>query len=244
MDDECAHQAGIAEANFGFGRMDVNIDFAGRQRDEKREQRMAIARQIIRIGGANRADQHLVPHRPPVDEKVLAERVRAAQRRQRGKAFDGDAFARGMNGDRVGAKVGAENVAETHQPAGGAGQRRGKAERRALLTRKRKSDISAAHGETAQRLTDGVCLGAIGFEKFQACRRRVKKVMHLHARAAAKRRRLEARFYAGVDFNQPGVRLLTVAARDGKTRHSADRGQRFAAKPQRVDRDKIVVVEL
>ena len=94
---------------------------------------MAIARQIIRIGGANRADQQLVAHRPAVDEKILAKRVRAGQRRQCGKAFDHDALAFGMDGDRVGAKVRAEDVAEPHQPAGGAGQRRGKVQRRALF---------------------------------------------------------------------------------------------------------------
>ena len=57
VDDQRAHQAGVAEAHLGLGRVDVDVDFARRQRDEERDQRMAIARQIIRIGGADRADQ-------------------------------------------------------------------------------------------------------------------------------------------------------------------------------------------
>ena len=87
---------------------------------------MTVARQIVGIGGAHGAEQELVAHRPAVDEKILAERVGARERRQRRKALDHHAFAFGGDLDRVGAEVGAEHVAEPGQTAGGAGQRRGK----------------------------------------------------------------------------------------------------------------------
>ena len=91
----------------------------------------------------------------------MPQRVGARERRQRGKAFDRDALAFGMDGDRIGAKVRAEDVAEPHQPAGRAGQRRGKAHRRALFTGKRESNVRTAHGKAAHRLANRVRLGAI-----------------------------------------------------------------------------------
>ena len=45
-----AHQAAVAEAHFGFGRMHVDVDLARIERDEQRQHRMAVARQIIGIG--------------------------------------------------------------------------------------------------------------------------------------------------------------------------------------------------
>ena len=124
MHDQGAHQAGIAKAHLGLGRMHVDVDLARRKRDEQRDQRVAVARQIIGIGGAHRAEQKLVAHRPAVDEQILAERIGARERRQRGKALDRDALAFGRDLDGVGAEVGAEHVAEPREAPGGAGQRR------------------------------------------------------------------------------------------------------------------------
>ena len=50
----------------------------GVERDEQRHHRMAVARQIVGIGAAHRAEQQLVAHRPAVDEQILPERVGAA----------------------------------------------------------------------------------------------------------------------------------------------------------------------
>ena len=214
------------------------------KRDEQRDQRVAVARQIIGIGRAHRADQELVAHRPAVDEQILAERIGPRQRRQRGKALDRDAVAFGRDLDRVGAEVGAEHVAEPGEAPGGAGQRRGKGHRRALLAGEREGDIRPAHGEPAHHLAHRLGLGAVELEKFQPRRRRVEQVAHLDAGAGAERRRLQRRFRAGLDLDRPGVRLASVARRDGKPRHRADRGQRLAAEAERADRDEVVVGEL
>ena len=48
-DDQPAHRARIAEADFGLGGMDVDVDLAGGHVDEQRRHRMAIARQQIAI---------------------------------------------------------------------------------------------------------------------------------------------------------------------------------------------------
>ncbi len=95
--DQPAHQAGVAEAHLGLGRMHVDVDLARIERDEQRQQRMAVARQIIGIGAAHRADQQLVAHRPAVDEQILPERVGARQRRQPGEAVNAHALALGID---------------------------------------------------------------------------------------------------------------------------------------------------
>ena len=63
LHDQRAHQAGIAKAHFGLGRMHIDVDLARGKRDEQSQKRMAVARQIIGVGAAHRADQELVAHR-------------------------------------------------------------------------------------------------------------------------------------------------------------------------------------
>ena len=187
MNDQGAHQPGVAKAHFGLGRMHVDIDLARRKRHEQSNQRVAVARQIIGISGTHRAEEKLVAHRPAVDEEILAERIGAGERRQRGKALDRDALAFGRDLDRVGAEIGAEHVAEPRQTPGRAGKRGGKRDRHALLAGERESNVRPAHGEPAHRLAHRLRLGAIQLEKFQTRRRRVEQIAHLDAGALPER---------------------------------------------------------
>ena len=165
--------------------MHVDVDLARIERDEQRQHRMPVARQIIGVGAAHGADKKLVAHRPAVDEEILAERVGPRQRRQRGKTVDDDALAFGRDLDRVGAKVRTENVAEPRQPPGRARQRRGKGHRRALFAGQREGDIGPAHGEPAHHFAHGFGLGAVELEEFQPRRRGIEQVAHLDACAFA-----------------------------------------------------------
>ena len=76
---------------------------------------MAVARQIIGIGPAHRAEQQLVAHRAAVDEQILPERIGAREGRQAGKALDAHALALGLDRDRIGAEIRAEHIAEPRQ---------------------------------------------------------------------------------------------------------------------------------
>ena len=183
MHDQRPHQPGVAEPHLGLGRMHVDVDLARRKRDEQRQHRMTVARQIVGIGRAHRAEQKLVAHRPAVDEQILAERVRPRQRRQRRVAVDDDALALRRDLDRIGAKLRPEHVAEPRQPTGPARQRRRECHRRALLAGEREGDIRPAHGEPAHGFAHRLGLGAVELEKFQPRRRGVEQVAHLDARA-------------------------------------------------------------
>ena len=81
-DDQAAHQAGVAEADLGLGRVDVDVDLVRRPVEEQRDDRVAVVRQQIVVGAAHRADQQLVAHRPAVDDQILVARQTAVQGRQ------------------------------------------------------------------------------------------------------------------------------------------------------------------
>ncbi len=240
-DEQAAHEAAVAEAHLGLGRMHVDVDLARIERDEQRHDGMAIARQIIGIGGAHHADEELVADRAAVDEQILAERIGAGERGQRGKALDRDRAVSAPHLDRIGAKLGAQNVGKPRQPSGCAGQRRRPGDRRTLLAREREGDVGPAHRQTAHRLADRLALAAVALEKFEPRRRRIEQVAHLDARAFALRRRLDLALAAAVDRDRPAVRRAGVTCRDGKMRHRADRGQSLAAEAERADVEQIIV---
>ena len=151
--------------------MHIGIDALRIERHEQRHHRMAVARQIIGIGRAHRAENKLVAHRPAVDEQILAKRVRPRQRRRGSKALDHDAFALGAHLNGAAAKIRPQNIAKPCQPAARARQRRSPSDGRALLAGQREGDVRPRHCEAAHHLADGFGLGAVGLEKFQARRR-------------------------------------------------------------------------
>ena len=74
-EDQAAHQAGIAEADIGLGRVDVYVDQCRIERDEQRGDRVPVARQNIGEGAANGAGDQPVAHRPAVDVDILLQRI-------------------------------------------------------------------------------------------------------------------------------------------------------------------------
>ncbi len=163
VDEETAHQAAVAKAHLGLGRMHVDVDLARIERDEQRDDGMAVARQIIGISRAHDADEELVAHRSAVDEEVLAERIGASKRGQRGKAFHRNRAACAEHLDRIGAKLRAQNIGEPGQAATCARERRGPGDRRALLPGEREGDVGPAHRQPPHHLADRLALAAIAF---------------------------------------------------------------------------------
>jgi hypothetical protein len=67
-DDHAAHQTGIPEPDLALGRVDIDIDRAGRRLDIQRQHGMAVVSQDVAIGAAHGAGEQLVAHRPLIDE--------------------------------------------------------------------------------------------------------------------------------------------------------------------------------
>src|SRR5215467_10204872 len=224
--------------------MHVDVDLARIERDEQRYEGMAVARQVIGIGGAHHADQELVAHWAAVDEEILAERIGARERGQRGEALDRKARVAASHLDRVGAELAPENISEPGEASARARQRRGPSHWRALLAREREGDVGPAHRQPAHHLADRLAFAAVAFEEFEPRRRGVEQVAHFDARAFPERAGLDLRLAAAVDGDRPAVRLAAVPRGDGQPRNRADRGQRLAAEAQGADVEQIVVGEL
>jgi len=218
----------------------VGVDLACVERHEQSQQRIAVARQIIGIGAAHCADQKLVAHRTAVDEEILSERIGARQRRQSGKAFDPHALALGIDGNRIGAEIRTQHIAQPRQFV----IRRSPSDRRAFLAGEGEGDIRPAHGQTPHHFAHRFSFAAVGLEELQPGRRGIKQIAHLDAGALPERRRLDVGFLAGIDGDGPGMRLGLVARGDGQPRHRADRGQSFAAKAERIDRQQVITSKL
>jgi hypothetical protein len=150
-------------------------------------------------GWRSRGKDQLVAHRPAVDEEILPKCIGPGQRRRRGETFDHDAFALGTHFDGARAKLRAEDIAKPRQPAAWAGQGRRPGHRRAFLAGQCEGDVGARHREAAYNLADSFRFGAIGFEKFQARRRRVKQITDLDTGALRKRCRHNRRFVSAFD---------------------------------------------
>src|SRR5579872_2762155 len=89
--------------------MDVDVDLARIERDEEGDDRMAVALEEIGIGGAHRAEEELVAHRPAVDEEELAEAVGAAVRWQPGETLERNTLAGRIDHERIPSEIGADH---------------------------------------------------------------------------------------------------------------------------------------
>ena len=76
-DDQAANALGVAKADLGLGRVNIDIDHVGRRLDEQGDDRMTVMRQHIQISAAQRAAELAVLHRAAIDEEILLARRRA-----------------------------------------------------------------------------------------------------------------------------------------------------------------------
>ncbi len=104
-DDQPAHQCGVAEPHLGLGRMDIDVDLLRRPIDEQRDHRVAVAGEHILVGAADRTDQQLVAHRPPVHDEILVARRGAVEGRQPDKPGQPKPAPLGIDFDRILGKV-------------------------------------------------------------------------------------------------------------------------------------------
>ena len=139
-DDQPAHEAGIAETHVGLGRMDVDVDQCRIERQEKHCYGVAVARQHVGEGAADRAGDQLVAHRTAVDIGILLQRVGAGVGRDRDVAGKRHAFARGVDGNRIVGEVRAHDLGDAAQAPFGGIVGRGQVERGAVGARKCEAD--------------------------------------------------------------------------------------------------------
>ena len=236
--DQPAHQAGVAETHLGLSRVHIDIDLA-RLEGRTAPAAEAVARQIIGIGAAHRADQKLVAHRAAVDEQILPERVGARQRRQSRKAADrtpsrSASIANAFFGSRRPARRRAASIDPPPVPRSPA----------RVLARERESDIRAGSWRGGAPLRARLPPRCDRSSRISAAPAGVKQIAHLDVGALPERGRFDFGFFTGIDGQCPGMRLGFVAGGDDEPRHRSNRRQGLAAKAKRVDGQQIVAGEL
>ena len=178
-DHQAPDEAGVAEADFRLRGMDVDVNEARVAIKEKCQDREAVAHEVVGIGGRNRAHQQLVAHRPAADEQELAFPVGAVEGRQADEALEADTFPLGIDRQGVGGELVADDLGEARQAALRAGGARQVIEPRQVISAQREPDFRVGHGEPPDDLRHGLRFRPVGFQEFQASRRRGEKVANL-----------------------------------------------------------------
>ncbi len=178
-DDQPAHQARIAEANVGLGRMHVDVDEGRIDLEEQRGHRMAVAWQNVGIGAANGPRDQLVAHRPAVDMGILGERAGASEGRNRDQAGEPHPFPLGVKRDRVVGELAAHHLGDA--PRRRLWPRlRGEVERVAVAAREREAHLRKGDRDALDDVGDGIGLGLPALHELQPRGRGEEEVAHLH----------------------------------------------------------------
>ena len=176
MHDQRAHQSGVSESHFRLRGMDIGVDLLRVCCDEQRHHRMTVARQVIGIGRAHRAQNQLVTHRTAVDEQILAERIRAGQRRRGSEPLDDYALAFGAHRDGRGTESPPRMSPSRAQSSRRSRQRRRPGRWRTPFACEGKTDIRPRHCQPPHHLADRLGFRPIGLEEFQPCGVALKEI--------------------------------------------------------------------
>ena len=226
------HAQTVAEADFFFGRVDVDVDGGRIHFDEEEAERVLAAGEGVAVGGAQGVGEGGVFDRSAVDEDE-AERAVGATAAGGGEpavdaqaaAFDGRAF------DQGGGLFGADE-------AGDAGVQRGagrQLEEDAAVAQQGEADLGVGERLDAHGLFDVSELGIFAAEEFAAGRHVVKEVADFHDGAGSAAPVADLAHGAAVDDNFGAGEGLRFAGGEGEARDTGDARQGFAAETERAD---------
>ena len=226
-DDQPAHRGGVAEADFGLGGMDVDVDLASGQLDEQRGDRVAVAREQVAVGGAQGPHEQPVLHRTRVDEQEL---------------LVGHAAVEGRQADHPGEPQLITDMVDAHpvplEPR--VEQRRDAGRRIARLDGDRpapvmlhaKADVGPGQREPLHRVHAGGIFGAGGAQELAPRGDLVEQPFDPHPCPRRDRSGPLACPCAMIDGDSPPLACPALAAFEREARHAGDRRQCLAAKAE------------
>jgi len=98
--------------------MHIDVHQGGFEFEVERGDGMAVAGEEVGVGGAQRALQQPVAHRPSVHEQVLVGAVAAVEGRHAGVADQAHLVTGLVDGQRIVRELGAQDRPEPRQPPG------------------------------------------------------------------------------------------------------------------------------
>ena len=226
-DDQAADVAGIAEADLGLGRVDVDVDLLAGEVDEQRQHRMAVAGEQVLIGGADGADQQPVLHRPAVDEQILVVGDAAVEGRQAGDAAQSGGAAGIIDGEAVLRELAVGQRRDPGRAVLAGLDRQGAA----AVMLEGEADVRPRHGEPLHDIEAGAIFAALGAQELAPGGNPGEQLLDGDAGAGRQRRRPLPRELAVVDDPRPAVGAANPAL-DRHPGDAGDRRQRLAAEAQ------------
>ena len=226
-DDQPPDPAGVAEADFGLGGVDVDVDLLAGKIDEQGEDRVAVAGEQVLIGGADGADQQAVLHRAAVDEQILMIGDAAVEGRKAGDAAEPGGAAHIVDGEAVFGEVAVGQRRDARRPVLVGLDRQGAA----AVMFEGEADIGPGHGEPLHHVEAGAIFAALGAQELAAGGDAGEQILDGDAGAGRKRGRPLPSEPAIVDDARPAVGAAH-AAFDRDPGDACDRRQGLAAKAQ------------
>ena len=177
-DNHAAYLTGIAKPHFGFCRMHIHIKLGGRHINKQRQCRMPITGEKILISTAHRAIEQTAFNRTAIDHQILFLRCCVIESRQSGKTVKPHPVALSRHGDRIIAKIAPHNGRQPRQlgVCSGIGQCLfgGIGKAAPPIGGQGKADFGMRHCQSFQHIAHRGGFGAVGFQKFQPRRCRIK----------------------------------------------------------------------
>ena len=229
-DDHAANQRRVAETHLGLGGVDIDVHLQRRDVEEQGDDRMAIARQHVGIGAAQRADQQPVADRAAIDEQILMIAHAAIVGRQRGHAGKLHPVPLQADDHMI---VGKLPVGERGDPLL-ARLARLHAQHAAAVMLDREGDRRMGHGEATHDVETGSIFRLGRAQEFAPRGHPGEELVDGDARAGRQGGRPFGHQHAIVDGAVPAIGAARPAV-DRQARDRRDRWQRLAPETQRRD---------
>ena len=228
--------AGVLEADFELGRMDVDVDQLGRHLEHEEGDGKAADHQEAAIGLAQRMLQGPVADVPPVEKEILHPVMAAALAGMGHVAGQLHLVLDALDPNQVVGQLAAEALRDPLQPAVVGGQ----LENLLLVVPQGEMHLRHRQGNANERLGDVAELRHARAQKLPPHGRVEEQVLHLDRRAdrAAAGGHAAQRPAAHLDFRPAGA--FRRAAPQHQPAHFGDRGQRLAAEAERADAEQVV----
>ena len=206
---------------------------------------MAAARHQVLISRAHGARQKPVTHRPAVDEEMLHRGATPAERGQAHQPGETNLVAHRLDVERIGDELASHDLANARAPRREQIARaRRQLQHGSVVVEEAEGDVGPRHGEPLHRGRGMAELGARRLLKLEPRRRRIKQITHLDTGARRVGNRPRRRHAARIESDRPGAVDSGGTADQREAADRADRGQRFAAEPEALDRLQVVTGQL
>ena len=227
----------VPEPDLGFGRMDVDVDFAEGDFDE--EKRLG-GKPLFREAGKSLVEggrEDFILDRAPVDEKHLSASIRPPVRRPRRESGDTERTVEEVHLHQFFEDVLPE---ELKQPFPEAPDGRTIQDGPGAVP-DGQSQPGMGEGDVREHLDDQPELGGIAAEKLFPGREVIKKVADFDFRPFRKSELLDSDRSIGFAFNERAGTVAPLGRAKQKAGNSRDRGQRFSPETEGGDREQVLL---